>query len=143
MIYNHCEICRDFTYLDDLMRVTRLLIHTARGYRAGGVLHKNDILSAVLSRSVVSVDDTKKVQPLEFSLLYQYLAWHIGHPKLHAKVVGRCACYLIRSQASTSSDRLPTAGRCAQRAAHHFAPPVLRQLEQSRSPSCRSTICAG
>ncbi len=66
-IYNHGEMYRDFTYVDDLVRGIRLLIDTApeRPARPEDI-EKGDSLSPVAPYRVVNIGNSDKVRLLDF-----------------------------------------------------------------------------
>ena len=66
-IYNHGEMYRDFTYVDDLVRGIRLLIDAApeRPHRAEDV-PEGDSLSPVAPYRVVNIGNSEKVRLLDF-----------------------------------------------------------------------------
>lgn len=65
-IYNHGEMYRDFTYVDDLVRAIRLLIDAAPVRPADGVVPEGDSLSPVAPYRVVNIGNSDKVRLLEF-----------------------------------------------------------------------------
>lgn len=65
-IYNHGEMYRDFTYVDDLVRAIRLLIDTAPGRPADGVVPEGDSLSPVAPFRIVNIGNSDKVRLLDF-----------------------------------------------------------------------------
>ncbi len=66
-IYNHGEMYRDFTYVDDLVRGIRLLIDAApeRPSNAGKI-PKGDSLSPVAPFRIVNIGNSQKVRLLDF-----------------------------------------------------------------------------
>jgi UDP-glucuronate 4-epimerase len=65
-IYNHGEMYRDFTYVDDLVRGIRLLIDAAPVRPADGVVPAGDSLSPVAPYRVVNIGNSEKVRLLDF-----------------------------------------------------------------------------
>lgn len=65
-IYNHGEMYRDFTYVDDLVRAIRLLIDAAPVRPADGVVPEGDSLSPVAPYRVVNIGNSDKVRLLDF-----------------------------------------------------------------------------
>lgn len=64
-IYNHGEMWRDFTYVDDLVRGIRLLMDVAPE-RPVGPVPEGDSLSAVAPFRVVNIGNSDKVRLLDF-----------------------------------------------------------------------------
>ena len=65
-IYNHGDMYRDFTYVDDLVRGIRLLIDTVPERPADGVVPEGDSLSPVAPYRVVNIGNSDKVKLLDF-----------------------------------------------------------------------------
>lgn len=65
-IYNHGEMYRDFTYVDDLVRGIRLLIDAAPVRPADGMVPAGDSLSPVAPYRVVNIGNSEKVRLLDF-----------------------------------------------------------------------------
>lgn len=65
-IYNHGEMYRDFTYIDDLVRAIRLLIDVPPVRPADGVVPEGDSLSPVAPHRVVNIGNSDKVRLLDF-----------------------------------------------------------------------------
>ena len=65
-IYNHGEMYRDFTYVDDLVRAIRLLIDVAPERPLDGVVPEGDSLSPVAPWRVVNIGNSDKVRLLDF-----------------------------------------------------------------------------
>ena len=65
-IYNHGDMYRDFTYVDDLVRAIRLLIDVAPERPADGVVPDGDSLSPVAPFRVVNIGNSDKVRLLDF-----------------------------------------------------------------------------
>lgn len=65
-IYNHGDMYRDFTYVDDLVRGIRLLIDAVPERRADGVVPEGDSLSPVAPWRVVNIGNSDKVRLLDF-----------------------------------------------------------------------------
>ena len=65
-IYNHGEMYRDFTYIDDLVRGIRLLIDAVPVRPEGGVVPEGDSLSPVAPYRVVNIGNSDKVRLLDF-----------------------------------------------------------------------------
>lgn len=65
-IYNHGDMYRDFTYVDDLVRAIRLLIDVAPERPADGVVSDGDSLSPVAPFRVVNIGNSDKVRLLDF-----------------------------------------------------------------------------
>ncbi|MFP7672306.1 GDP-mannose 4,6-dehydratase [Marivita sp. S0852] len=63
-IYNHGDMYRDFTYVDDLVRGIRLLMHTIPG--APDTAVDNDTLSPAAPYRVVNIGNSDKVRLLDF-----------------------------------------------------------------------------
>jgi UDP-glucuronate 4-epimerase len=63
-IYNHGDMYRDFTYVDDLVRGIRLLLDAAPG--GPGTAAKGDSLSPVAPWRVVNIGNSQKVRLLDF-----------------------------------------------------------------------------
>jgi len=62
-IYNHGELWRDFTYVDDLARGIRGLIDAVPGTRSAGPM---DSLSPVAPWRVVNIGNSSKIKLLDF-----------------------------------------------------------------------------
>lgn len=65
-IYNHGDMYRDFTYVDDLVRAIRLLIDVAPVRPEDGVVPEGDSLSPVAPYRVVNIGNSDKVRLLDF-----------------------------------------------------------------------------
>ncbi|MHA6334528.1 GDP-mannose 4,6-dehydratase [Qipengyuania sp. CAU 1752] len=65
-IYNHGEMYRDFTYVDDLVRAIRLLIDVAPARPEDGEVAEGDSLSPVAPYRVVNIGNSDKVRLLDF-----------------------------------------------------------------------------
>ena len=65
-IYNHGDMYRDFTYVDDLVRAIRLLIDVAPVRPVDGVVPEGDSLSPVAPYRVVNIGNSDKVRLLDF-----------------------------------------------------------------------------
>jgi UDP-glucuronate 4-epimerase len=65
-IYNHGNMYRDFTYVDDLVRGIRLLIDAVPERPEGGVVPEGDSLSPVAPFRVVNIGNSEKVRLLDF-----------------------------------------------------------------------------
>ena len=65
-IYNHGDMYRDFTYVDDLVRAIRLLIDAVPVRPADGVVLEGDSLSPVAPYRVVNIGNSDKVRLLDF-----------------------------------------------------------------------------
>jgi UDP-glucuronate 4-epimerase len=65
-IYNHGDMYRDFTYVDDLVRAIRLLIDAVPVRPKDGIVPTGDSLSPVAPYRVVNIGNSNKVKLLEF-----------------------------------------------------------------------------
>jgi len=66
-IYNHGDMHRDFTYIEDLVRAIRLLIDTVPERPASrGAIAEGDSLSPIAPFRIVNIGNSQKVQLLEF-----------------------------------------------------------------------------
>jgi UDP-glucuronate 4-epimerase len=65
-IYNHGDMYRDFTYVDDLVRGIRLLIDAVPERPEDGVVHEGDSLSPVAPFRIVNIGNSDKVRLLDF-----------------------------------------------------------------------------
>ena len=65
-IYNHGEMYRDFTYIDDLVRGIRLLMDAVPQRPEDGVVPEGDSLSPVAPYRVVNIGNSQKVRLLDF-----------------------------------------------------------------------------
>jgi len=65
-IYNHGEMYRDFTYVDDLVKAIQLLIDCPPIRPEGGVVPTGDSLSPVAPYRVVNIGNSEKVRLLDF-----------------------------------------------------------------------------
>ena len=65
-IYNHGDMCRDFTYVDDLVRGIRLLIDAVPKRPEDGMVPEGDSLSPVAPYRVVNIGNSDKVRLLDF-----------------------------------------------------------------------------
>lgn len=65
-IYNHGDMYRDFTYVDDLVRAIRLLIDAVPVRPMDGVVPEGDSLSPVAPWRVVNIGNSDKVRLLDF-----------------------------------------------------------------------------
>jgi len=65
-IYNHGDMYRDFTYVDDLVRGIRLLIDAVPERPEDGVVPECDSLSPVAPFRIVNIGNSDKVRLLDF-----------------------------------------------------------------------------
>jgi UDP-glucuronate 4-epimerase len=65
-IYNHGDMYRDFTYVDDLVRAIRLLIEAVPERPADGIVPEGDSLSPVAPFRIVNIGNSDKVRLLDF-----------------------------------------------------------------------------
>jgi UDP-glucuronate 4-epimerase len=65
-IYNHGDMYRDFTYVDDLVRGIRLLMDTPPVRPEDGIVPEGDSLSPVAPYRVVNIGNSDKVRLLDF-----------------------------------------------------------------------------
>ena len=65
-IYNHGDMYRDFTYVDDLVKAIRLLIDAVPVRPADGVVPEGDSLSHAAPFRVVNIGNSDKVRLLDF-----------------------------------------------------------------------------
>ncbi|MEI4488241.1 NAD-dependent epimerase/dehydratase family protein [Frigidibacter sp. MR17.14] len=65
-VYNHGDMKRDFTYIDDLVEGIRLLIDAAPLRPADGTVPEGDSLSPVAPWRVVNIGNSEPVQLLDF-----------------------------------------------------------------------------
>lgn len=65
-IYNHGDMYRDFTYVDDLVRAIRLLIDAVPERPVDGEVPEGDSLSPVAPYRVVNIGNSDKVRLLDF-----------------------------------------------------------------------------
>lgn len=65
-IYNHGDMYRDFTYVDDLVRGIRLLMDAVPERPADGGVPEGDSLSPVAPYRVVNIGNSDKVRLLDF-----------------------------------------------------------------------------
>ena len=65
-IYNHGEMYRDFTYVEDLVRGIRLLIDAVPKRPSDGVVPPGDSLSPVAPWRVVNIGNSDKVRLLDY-----------------------------------------------------------------------------
>ena len=65
-IYNHGDMYRDFTHVDDLVRGIRLLIDTVPERPADGKVPEGDSLSPVAPFRIVNIGNSEKIRLLDF-----------------------------------------------------------------------------
>ena len=65
-IYNHGDMYRDFTHVDDLVRAIRLLIDAVPVRPEDGIVPTGDSLSPVAPYRVVNIGNSNKVKLLDF-----------------------------------------------------------------------------
>ncbi|MGY6552427.1 MAG: NAD-dependent epimerase/dehydratase family protein [Erythrobacter sp.] len=65
-IYNHGDMYRDFTYVDDLVRAIMLLIEAVPERPEDGVVPEGDSLSPVAPFRIVNIGNSEKVRLLDF-----------------------------------------------------------------------------
>lgn len=65
-IYNHGDMYRDFTYVDDLVRAIRLLMDVAPERPANAITPAGDSLSPVAPFRIVNIGNSAKVRLLDF-----------------------------------------------------------------------------
>jgi len=78
-IYNHGQMWRDFTYVDDLVRAIRLLINAVPG--GPGTAVEGDSLSPVAPFRVVNIGNSDKVRLLDF---VEAIEAEIGRPAIRS-----------------------------------------------------------
>ena len=65
-IYNHGDMYRDFTYVDDLVRGIRLLMDAVPARPEDGIVPEGDSLSPVAPYRIVNIGNSEKVKLLDF-----------------------------------------------------------------------------
>lgn len=65
-VYNHGEMFRDFTFVNDLVRGIRLLMDVIPQRPTDGIVHAGDSLSAVAPFRIVNIGNSDKVSLLDF-----------------------------------------------------------------------------
>ena len=65
-VYNHGDMKRDFTYVEDLVEAIRLLLDVVPVRPAGGVVPEGDSLSPVAPHRVVNIGNSDSVQLTDF-----------------------------------------------------------------------------
>lgn len=65
-IYNHGEMYRDFTYVDDLVKAIRLLIDVPPKRPVDGLVEAGDSLSPAAPYRVVNIGNSEKVKLIDF-----------------------------------------------------------------------------
>lgn len=65
-IYNHGDMYRDFTYVDDLVRGIHLLMGTIPERPVDGIVPEGDSLSPVAPYRVVNIGNSEKIKLLDF-----------------------------------------------------------------------------
>jgi UDP-glucuronate 4-epimerase len=65
-VYNHGDMKRDFTYVEDLVQAIRLLIDTPPVRPVDGVVAEGDSLSPVAPHRVVNIGNSDAVQLVDF-----------------------------------------------------------------------------
>jgi UDP-glucuronate 4-epimerase len=65
-IYNHGDMYRDFTYVDDLVRGIRMLIDAVPERPEDGIVPEGDSLSPVAPFRIVNIGNSDKVRLLDF-----------------------------------------------------------------------------
>lgn len=65
-IYNHGEMYRDFTYVEDLVRGIRLLIDAPPKRPKDGIVPEGDSLSSVAPWRVVNIGNSERIRLLDF-----------------------------------------------------------------------------
>lgn len=65
-IYNHGDMSRDFTYVDDLVQAIRLLIDVVPVRPADGIVAAGDSLSPVAPYRIVNIGNSDQVRLLDF-----------------------------------------------------------------------------
>tara|TARA_R110002020_G_scaffold475858_3_gene713295 strand:- start:18606 stop:19616 length:1011 start_codon:yes stop_codon:yes gene_type:complete len=65
-IYNHGDMYRDFTYVDDLVRAIRLLMDAVPVRPLDGVVPEGDSLSPVAPFRIVNIGNSEKIRLLDF-----------------------------------------------------------------------------
>lgn len=65
-IYNHGDMYRDFTYVDDLVRAIRLLIDVVPKRPKDGLVSSGDSLSNVAPYRIVNIGNSEKIRLLDF-----------------------------------------------------------------------------
>ena len=65
-IYNHGDMYRDFTYIDDLVNSVELLIDTIPGSHNANNVFKNDSISPVAPYRIINIGNSKKVKLIDF-----------------------------------------------------------------------------
>ena len=92
-IYNHGDMYRDFTYVDDLVRAIVHLIDVVPKMSNGSTLETNerDSISSVAPFRIVNIGNSDKVRLLDFIDEIEKCL-DKSHKKLHANANGRCSC---------------------------------------------------
>ena len=65
-IYNHGDMYRDFTYIDDLVNSIKILIDTIPGSHSGINVFKNDSISPVAPYRIINIGNSKQVKLIDF-----------------------------------------------------------------------------
>lgn len=65
-IYNHGEMYRDFTYVDDLVRAISLLMEAVPERPKDGIVEEGDSLSPVAPFRIVNIGNSEKIRLLDF-----------------------------------------------------------------------------
>lgn len=73
-IYNHGDMYRDFTYIDDLVRAIHLLFDAIPSRPKDGIVPEGDSLSPVAPHRIVNIGNSDKIRLLDFvSAIEEYL----------------------------------------------------------------------
>jgi UDP-glucuronate 4-epimerase len=65
-IYNHGDMYRDFTYIDDLTNAIKLLIDKIPELNIGKKILKSDSISSVAPYRIVNIGNSNKIKLLDF-----------------------------------------------------------------------------
>lgn len=79
-IYNHGDMYRDFTYIDDLVRAIHLLFDAIPSRPKDGIVPEGDSLSPVAPHRIVNIGNSDKIRLLDFvSAIEEYLGKKAEH----------------------------------------------------------------
>ncbi len=117
-IYNHGEMYRDFTYVDDLVRAIRLLIDAVpeRPASRGGDRRRATASRPVAPFRVVNIGNSDKVRLLDFIDAIEAELGMKAMRNYMDDADGRRARDLGRCEPAAAADRLPPADRLPRRA---------------------------
>jgi UDP-glucuronate 4-epimerase len=106
-VYNHGQMSRDFTYIDDLVDgIVRLIEAAPVRPETAEDVPEGDSLSPVAPYRIVNIGNSEPVALMDFIGAIEAATGMTAQEELHGHAAGRCACHLGRRNATAIPDRL-------------------------------------